>query len=153
MISAHWEAEPIAITAGHAPALICDYYRFPPHTYEIEWPATGYYDVVGKATDLIKAAGIEAVLNTDRGFDHGVFIPLKVALSNTGIPTIELSLNPNLDPTLHIEIGEALESLREQEIRPGARFFSSVYADKENVGTGKENRFASLLNQFCRFGL
>ena len=36
--------------------------------------------------------------DAERGFDHGVFIPLKVAYPEPRIPTVQLSLRAGLDP-------------------------------------------------------
>lgn len=38
VISAHWEADPVRINSAAAPALIYDYYGFPPHTYQLRYP-------------------------------------------------------------------------------------------------------------------
>ena len=41
LVSAHW-LEPQFSVTGHArPELIYDYYGFPPHTYELTYPAPG----------------------------------------------------------------------------------------------------------------
>jgi hypothetical protein len=49
-----------------------------------------------------------------RRFDHGVFVPLKVAHPDSGIPTVQLSLVAGLDPAEHLAIGRALAPLRDE---------------------------------------
>lgn len=112
VISAHWEAEPVSITAGAQPELIYDYYGFPDHTYELQWPAPGAPEVAVEVLELLTEAGIPAQLDDKRGFDHGVFIPLMLAFPDAQIPTLQISLHPSLDPALHLAMGRALARLR-----------------------------------------
>lgn len=116
VISAHWEADPIAITASEQPELFYDYYGFPDHTYQLSWPAPGAPELAATVHDLLSKAGIEAKLDDERGFDHGVFIPLKLAFPDAQIPTVAISLHPSLDPAMHLDIGLALAGLRSRNI-------------------------------------
>jgi len=55
-------------------------------------------------------------LSPNRGFDHGVFVPLKVAFPRAEIPVVTLSLAASLDPALHLAAGRALAPLRDQGV-------------------------------------
>lgn len=120
VISGHWE-EP-AFTAGAAPAprMIYDYSGFPPHTYKLSWPALGNPALAQRVARRLTEAGLASGLSADRGFDHGVFVPLKVAFPNADIPVVTLSLaaseNGSLDPVRHIAAGRALASLRDEGV-------------------------------------
>ena len=116
VISGHWE-EPV-FTAGTAsqPNLIYDYSGFPEHTYRLTWPAPGAPDLAHCVVDLLHEAGLPAAASATRGFDHGVFIPLKVALPSAQIPVVPLSLASSLDPTLHLAAGLALAPLRSEGV-------------------------------------
>ena len=116
VVSGHWEASPLAVTANPSPPLIYDYSGFPPHTYELTWPAPGNPTLAKDIAKLLTDAGLPATSDNTRGFDHGVFIPLKVAFPNAEIPTVQLSLAKGLDPTTHWRIGEALAPLRDQGV-------------------------------------
>jgi 4,5-DOPA dioxygenase extradiol len=61
-------------------------------------------------------AGIEAGLDKQRGFDHGLFVPLKIMYPDADIPCIQLSLVQGLNPTEHIKIGKALSYLKHDEL-------------------------------------
>lgn len=114
VVSGHWEtAGGFALTGSAAPSLIYDYNGFPPHTYELTWPAPGAPDIAAQAADLIESTGIGARVDPGRGLDHGVFIPLKVAFPDADIPVIEMSVERGLDPALHLAAGRALAPLRE----------------------------------------
>ncbi len=116
VISAHWE-EPIpTIMAGEHPPMLYDYYGFPPESYEITWPAPGHPAIAARVGQLLLAAGIDTATNRERGFDHGTFVPLKLAYPKADIPTVQLSLKRGLDPETHLALGRALSPLREEGV-------------------------------------
>ena len=41
VISGHWEEPQFTVQKNPAPSLLFDYNGFPPHTYELTWPAPG----------------------------------------------------------------------------------------------------------------
>jgi aromatic ring-opening dioxygenase catalytic subunit (LigB family) len=116
VVSAHWETKVPTVLASSAPPLLFDYYGFPKHTYELTWPAPGSPAVAARVGELLAAAGIASQTEMARGFDHGVFIPLKVAYPDANVPTVQLSLQENLDPEQHVAIGRALEPLRDEGV-------------------------------------
>jgi len=116
VVSAHWEAPVPTCTTGERPALIYDYEGFPPHTYELEWPAPGAPALTARVQALLAEAGLPAAGDATRGFDHGVFVPLKVAFPAADVPTVALSLQAGLDPAAHLAIGRALAPLRAEGV-------------------------------------
>ncbi len=116
IISAHWE-EPVAtITGGVQPGLLYDYYGFPEESYSIEYPAPGAPQLAQEIEAMLQASGIEARLDNERGFDHGLFVPLKMIYPQAGIPCLQLSLLSHMKPSDHIELGRALASLRDKNV-------------------------------------
>jgi aromatic ring-opening dioxygenase catalytic subunit (LigB family) len=96
--------------------MLYDYYGFPPETYRITWPAPGHPEVASRVRALLGAAGIESGANAERGFDHGTFVPLKLAYPEADVPTVQLSLKQGLDPAEHLAIGRALAPLRDEGV-------------------------------------
>jgi aromatic ring-opening dioxygenase catalytic subunit (LigB family) len=88
VVSAHWEAGVPTVTAAAAPPLIYDYSGFPPHTYELEYPAPGSPELATRIVRLLEASGIAAAADPRRGFD----------------------------PALHLAIGRALTPLRSEGV-------------------------------------
>jgi aromatic ring-opening dioxygenase catalytic subunit (LigB family) len=116
VVSAHWEAPVPTVLASEHPPLLFDYYGFPKHTYELEWAAPGSPELAKRIGALLSASKIESHSDIQRGFDHGVFVPLKVAYPDAKVPTVQLSLRADLDPKAHLAIGRALEPLRNEGV-------------------------------------
>lgn len=111
VVSAHWEEAVPTIIFGEAPSLVYDYYGFPDAAYAIEYPCMGAPQLAQQISHVLEDAGIEANLNGARGFDHGLFVPLKIMYPEADIPCVQLSLVNNLDPDQHLAIGQALQGL------------------------------------------
>lgn len=111
VISAHWEARVPTITSGENPELIYDYYGFPPESYEIQYPCAGEPKLAQQVYQALNNAGIPADLDERRGFDHGMFIPLKLMYPMADIPCVQLSLIDNLSAKTHLALGRALRAL------------------------------------------
>lgn len=116
VVSGHWETEGFALTGSAHPPLLFDYYNFPPHTYELRYEAPGDPALAAEAAGLLQAAGLRARVDAERGLDHGVFVPLKVAFPDASIPVVEMSVDKGLDPALHLAAGRALASLRDEGV-------------------------------------
>jgi aromatic ring-opening dioxygenase catalytic subunit (LigB family) len=116
IVSGHWETDGFRFSASPRPPLIFDYYNFPPHTYALTWPAPGDPALAERAAGLLRAAGHPAATDPDRGIDHGVFVPLKVAFPEADVPVVEMSLDHGLDPVIAYRVGRALRPLRDEGV-------------------------------------
>ena len=116
LVSAHWLTPQVCVTSAAQPELIYDYYGFPPHTYALKYPAPGAPALAQQIVQMLGAAGIPGATDPRRGFDHGMFIPLKLMFPQADIPVVQLSLNDSLDPAQHLAVGHALQGLRDQDV-------------------------------------
>lgn len=116
LVSAHWLESAFSVTSGAHPALIYDYYGFPPHTYELKYPAPGEPALAQRIQELLQQAQLPSAANAERGFDHGMFIPLMLMFPGADIPVVQFSLSNTLDPALHLQAGRALQSLRDEGV-------------------------------------
>lgn len=116
VVSAHWEQRYPTLTSAAAPSLLYDYGGFPPESYEIRYPAPGSPGLAEQARQLLNANGFTAHLDGERGFDHGMFVPLKLMYPDADIPCVQLSLLEGLDPEQHIRMGEALAPLLDENV-------------------------------------
>ena len=116
VVSAHWEESVPTVTTSEHPPLVYDYYGFSPESYELTWPAPGHPAVAERVMALLSSAGIVYSSTLQRGFDHGTFVPMKLAYPEANIPTVQLSLKRGLDPEQHLAIGRALAPLRNEGV-------------------------------------
>ncbi|EUK17618.1 DODA-type extradiol aromatic ring-opening family dioxygenase [Commensalibacter papalotli (ex Servin-Garciduenas et al. 2014)] len=140
IISGHWENMPIKIHAADKPSLFYDYYDFPPHTYELTYPASGNPQLAEKIQQLFQSQHIQAELEYERGWDHGVFIPLKVIFPDANIPIVQVSLHHSLDPQTHMKMGDILSPLRNENILIIGSGMS--YHNLPYLFSGKETAYA-----------
>ncbi len=116
VVSAHWE-EPVAtVMSAEQPPMYYDYYGFPPESYTITWPAPGNPELAGRVRQLLEQAGFQTAENRERGYDHGTFVPLKLAYPDAEVPVVQLSLVRGLDPEQHLAMGRALAPLRDEGV-------------------------------------
>ena len=116
VISAHWEESKATLLGAPAPPMFYDYYGFPEEAYDITYPAPGSPDLAKRIAGLLGKNNIEAHIDPQRGFDHGLFIPLKMMYPKADIPSLQLSLLRGLNPTAHLALGKALRELTHENI-------------------------------------
>lgn len=116
LVSGHWLERAFSLTGHARPPLIYDYNGFPPHTYKLTYPAPGHPALAEQLKQRLSATGMAAHIDAERGFDHGVFIPLKLMFPGADISVIQLSLRHDLDPAAHLAAGRALAALRDEGV-------------------------------------
>lgn len=116
MISGHWEAKEARVMHSAKPPMLYDYRNFPPHTYDVVYPAPGAPDIAERAKALLEAAGITATLDDTRGFDHGTFVPAYVMYPEAKVPVFQVSMLEGYDPAAHFAMGRALAPLRDEGV-------------------------------------
>lgn len=116
VITAHWETPAVTVSAACAPTMLFDYYGFPKHTYELTYPAPGAPSLAARIANLLREAGVDHAVDTHRGFDHGVFVPMLIVDPSAQIPVVMVSIRSDFDVAKHIDAGRALAPLRDQGV-------------------------------------
>jgi len=116
VISAHWEESIATLLGAKTPAMLYDYHGFPDEAYKIAYPAIGSPDLANRIAGLLNQNNVPARIDPERGFDHGLFIPLKLMFPQADIPSLQLSLLRGLDPIAHLALGTALRELIHENI-------------------------------------
>jgi 4,5-DOPA dioxygenase extradiol len=116
VISAHWEENTPTLLGGQTPPMLYDYYGFPDEAYDITYPAPGSPELANRIFNSLLKNNISARIDPHRGFDHGLFIPLKLMYPQADIPSLQLSLLRGLNPTAHIALGNALRDLMHENV-------------------------------------
>lgn len=115
IFSAHHETDGIHVIYDNVEGLVFDYYGFPKETYQYSYNPPKDLELGEQIIEKLSSAGFD-VYSSDRGFDHGVFVPLLLMYPHAEIPVIQISLHKSLDPSLHIKLGETLSTLDSKNI-------------------------------------
>lgn len=113
MVSAHWEDAPVSLSSLGPTPLVYDFYGFPSHFYTLQYPAPTAPELAASVTSLL--SGTTQVRQTERGLDHGAYVPLMVMYPEANIPVLQMSM-PTLDPQELRRIGAALAPLRDEGV-------------------------------------
>ena len=113
MASAHWESAPLMLGATETVPLVYDFGGFPQHYYQVQYRAPGAPDLADRIARLMP--DIEPVARTDRGLDHGAYVPLTVMYPEADVPVLQMSL-PTLEPDRLLELGRRLRPLRDEGV-------------------------------------
>jgi 4,5-DOPA dioxygenase extradiol len=113
IVSAHWEAAPLMLGATYTAPLVYDFGGFPRRFYEATYPAPGA-PAVADAVEAMMPDG-QQVVRTDRGLDHGAYVPLSVMYPDADVPVLQMSL-PTLDPDTLLDLGRRLRPLRDEGV-------------------------------------
>ena len=116
MVTAHWEEAGFVAGSAAAPGMIYDYGGFPPHTYQVRYPAPGDPALAARVAGLLGAAGLASGVDGARGFDHGTFSPMQVIRPQADIPVVQMSIRADYDPDAHTAAGRALAPLRDEGV-------------------------------------
>ena len=114
VFSAHWEGDRLAFgETGTHQDLIYDFYGFPDPLYDLQYPAPGSEALAKQVQNLLLE---EDVVLTNRGLDHGVWVPFIHMWPAADVPVLQMSMPSNLSNHDLVKLGDKLRSLREQGV-------------------------------------
>jgi 4,5-DOPA dioxygenase extradiol len=116
IVSAHWESSELLVGGNPQPETWHDFGGFPKALFEVQYPAPGNPQLATEVAELLKADGLPARIDTQRPFDHGVWVPLSLMYPQADIPVVQVSLPTRGGPALQTRVGHALASLREHGV-------------------------------------
>ena len=114
-ISAHWVTDGVRVTSNAQPRTIHDFGRsFPQALFDVQYPAPGNPDL---AKDIVARLGtFGAQLDDTWGLDHGTWSVVKHMYPDADVPIVQVSLDARRPPLEHYVIGQALASLRNENV-------------------------------------
>jgi 4,5-DOPA dioxygenase extradiol len=113
MASAHWEAAPTMLGAVEPVPLVYDFTGFPRRFYEVTYAAPGAPHLADEVAAMMPDT--EHVVRTNRGLDHGAYVPLTVMYPGADVPVLQMSL-PTLEPDRLLALGRRLQPLRDEGV-------------------------------------
>ncbi|KAF2843539.1 Extradiol aromatic ring-opening dioxygenase [Patellaria atrata CBS 101060] len=127
LITAHWSENQPTISGGTNPSLYYDYSGFPPEAYQFKYPAPGSPEIAQQIAQELKDVGFKPVMDKERGWDHGVFVPIMLINPRADVPIIQMSVLKSESPTDHFKMGQALSRLRDSNIAIVGSGFASFH--------------------------
>jgi 4,5-DOPA dioxygenase extradiol len=112
VVSAHWQTPGVEVLATALPPTIHDFGGFAPELYTLTYPAAGHPALAAEVATLLADAGIATRLETNRGLDHGAWVPLRHLRPRADLPVLQVSLPQRLDAGGAAALGRALAPLR-----------------------------------------
>ncbi len=118
VISAHWQEPGIRIASGARPEVIYDFGGFPLELYELRYDAPGSPELAQEVRQELAQAGFDVSLDESRGWDHGVWVPLRLMFpeAKARIPVVAVSLPYGWAPEKLYQVGKAIHGLRERGV-------------------------------------
>ncbi len=117
VFSAHFDnPQDIVISSARSPKTIHDFYGFPDALYALHYHAPGSPELAEQVAQLFKQQGITPILDSEQGWDHGVWIPLRLIYPQADIPIVTISINSRLGATANYRYGQIVSELREQGV-------------------------------------
>jgi len=111
VVSAHWEATPIVVGAPQRTRIAHDFHGFPAALYRLDYPAPGAPELAARL-----ARELDARIDPTRGWDHGVWVPLRHMYASAEIPVVQVSLPSQSTPARLFEIGRSIAGLRDEHV-------------------------------------
>jgi 4,5-DOPA dioxygenase extradiol len=114
IVSAHWESAPITLSnSSPNTPLVYDFYGFEQKFYDMTYNSPEATALAQKVAALMPKN--EAIHQSNRGLDHGAWVPLKIMYPDSDIPVLQMSM-PTSDPLLLMELGRRLQPLRDEGV-------------------------------------
>jgi 4,5-DOPA dioxygenase extradiol len=113
-ISAHFEHSPVAVEIGARPGLIYDFSGFPEELYRVQYRPPGSPLLAERVATLLSVT--ERAARVERGFDHGVWVPLVHLFPEAHVPVVQVSLPGRGRPDDVVAMGRRLAPLRDEGV-------------------------------------
>jgi 4,5-DOPA dioxygenase extradiol len=114
IVSAHWESAPISITSPIAgTALVYDFGGFAQKFYEMTYETPDASALAARIAAMMPDN--EVLHQSQRGLDHGAWVPLKIMFPDADIPVLQMSM-PTSEPGKLIALGKRLRPLRDEGV-------------------------------------
>jgi 4,5-DOPA dioxygenase extradiol len=112
IVSAHWQSRGLRVNAVAQPETIYDFGGFSEELYRIRYEAPGDPALAREIATLLGGAAIEE----KRGWDHGLWVPMRILLPEASVPIVEIAQPFPTSPEELMRIGQALAPLRDRGV-------------------------------------
>lgn len=110
-ISAHWQTKGTRVNDTTYPKQIYDFYGFPKQLYEVVYDVAGNEELADRVREILED---QVTVDNSWGIDHGIWSVLSKVYPKADVPVVQLSLNFDMTPREHFELGRKLSILRDE---------------------------------------
>jgi 4,5-DOPA dioxygenase extradiol len=115
ILSAHWQASPPTLSSTRTGTpLIYDFSGFDEALYRVQHPCPPLPEAL--ATRILTALAPFSPRRSDRGLDHGAWVPLRHLDPEAQIPTAQLSMPRSMSERELVALGRALAPFRDEGV-------------------------------------
>lgn len=116
-VSSHWVSPgPIQVTSNPVPFIQHNFHGFQKDLYDLNYQTPFSVDLNEVVENLLDENDFQVSLNPNYGFDHGIWMPLRLIRPEADLPVVEISLPMYEDPRKIMRLGHALAPLRDNGI-------------------------------------
>src|SRR5262245_38827145 len=115
ILSAHWQEDAPATGATVPVPLIYDFFGFPDDLLTLTYAAPGAPWLADRVEAALNA-DFKPMRRSDRGLDHGVWVPLLHMYPRADVPVLELAWPGQASPSELFALGRALAPLRAEGV-------------------------------------
>jgi 4,5-DOPA dioxygenase extradiol len=116
VVSPHWQTCGVRVMGAARPPTMHDFGGFAPELYTLTYPAPGLPALAAETAGLLIEHGFTALVDGERGLDHGAWVPLRYLRPDADTPVMQVSMPHNLDVESALRLGKALAPLRERGV-------------------------------------
>ena len=116
VVSPHWMSATPRVGTSAQPETIHDFGGFDPALYRLHYPVPGHAALAGRTIERLTQAGWPAQTDSQRGLDHGAWVPLMHLYPDADVPVFQVSLPSRLDAPGAWAFGQALAPLAEEGV-------------------------------------
>jgi 4,5-DOPA dioxygenase extradiol len=106
----------LVVNAGARPPLIYDFESVPEELYALQYPGFGLPDLASRVSRQFISAGIPVRLDSERGWEHLVWMPLREIFPRGNVPVVEIGVALESAPETLFRAGETLSFLRDRGV-------------------------------------
>ncbi len=116
-VSSHWVCPgPVQVTSNSRPFIQYNFHGYQKDLYSLSYSTPYSAELQMMVTSLLQKNGFPFLENPNYGFDHGVWMPLRLIRPEADLPVVQLSLPLYEDLRLIMKLGHALSTLRDRGI-------------------------------------
>jgi 4,5-DOPA dioxygenase extradiol len=116
VVSPHWSTRQATVSAAPRMRTIHDFGPFDPRLFEMRYEPPGAPEVALDLAARVSAAGRAVRIDSERGLDHGAWVPLQLLYPRADVPAFQLSLQPHDSPLRQFELGRMLAPLADEGV-------------------------------------